>query len=332
MYNSTERQGYSSATFQAYEKTREPTRPVTEQIVRQILKSTFEKSEWVLEIGSGIGELAGLLPEQDRIRTMQSDILPDLVAKIPFETPKLIASTHSLPFKNNSVPAIASYSVLNAIVNIEEAINEIERVLKPAGFFTSFLDLQTIPEFVMTRFPDDILIPATMLVPKTNITVTDRLYMQVNSNTLKRGLHLHEEELENDILKFLNDYMANPIPQWHAYQANSDEAARLAHSQRIVQAISSLGIEAVFIDALEYFTIHLEKYARNNGFNIKQSEMISGSGVIDRTEIKNPDRRNSYHTAMGAHWKTTDQNLEPDKIRLESTLFVFVAQKSLSTR
>ena len=332
MYNSTERQGYSSATFQAYEKTRETTRPVTEQIVRQILKSTFEKSEWVLEIGSGLGELVGLLSERDRIRTMQSDILPELVAKIPFKTPKLIASTHSLPFRNNSVPAIASYSVLNAIVNIEEAINEIGRVLKPAGFFTSFLDLQTIPEFVMTRFPDDILIPATMLVPKTNITVTDRLYMQVNSNALKRKLHLHKEELEPDIFKFLNDYMANPIPEWHAYQANSDEAARLAHSQRIAQAVSYLGIEAVFIDALEYFTTHLEKYVRTHGFNIKQSEMISGSGVIDRTKMKKTDKQNSYHTAMGAHWKTTDQNLQPDKIRLESTIFVFVAQKSSSTQ
>ena len=332
MYNSSERQGYSSATFQAYEKTRRTTRPVTEQIVRHTLKPTFEKSEWVLEIGCGIGELAGLLAEPDRIRTMQSDILPDLVAKIPFETPKLIASTHYLPFIKNSVPAIASYSVLNAIVNIEEAITEIERVLKPAGFFTSFLDLQTIPEFVMTRFPDDILIPATMSVPKTNITVTDRLYIRVNSNALQKQLKLHNAELEPDILRFLQDYMANPIHKWHAYQANSDEASRLAHSQRIAQAISSLGIEAVFVDALEYFTTHLEKYARTNGFNIKQSEMISGTGVIDQNEIENPDNENSHHTAMGAHWKTLDPDLKPNKIRLESTLFVFVAQKSLPTQ
>ena len=330
MYNSAERQGYIAATFQAYDKSRETTRPVTEQIVRHILKPTFEISEWVLEIGSGVGELASLLEERDRARTMQSDILPNLVAKNSFETPKLIASTYALPFANNSVPAITSYSVLNAIVNIENAVNEMQRVLKPKGFLTSFLDLQTIPEFVMTRFTDDILIPAAMMVPNTDITVTDRLYIRVNGNRLRRQLDLQRVDLEPDIFEFLRNYIANPVQEWHAYQANSSEAARLAHSQRIVQAVSTLGIEASFIDALEYFTTSLEKYASENGFSIQQAEIISGSGVIDRVRTEKSEKENSYHTTIGAHWKTLDPDLESDKIRLESTLYVFVARKASS--
>ncbi len=88
----------------------------------------------VLELGSGHGELAKILKPQARFLTL-TDHSQLYVNKLKAKGFKAIKAdfNQKLPFKSNSFDLIISLEVIEHLVQAEQFLSEINRILKPKG-------------------------------------------------------------------------------------------------------------------------------------------------------------------------------------------------------
>lgn len=97
----------------------------------------------ILDIGSGYGSFViaahrlgfrpfGLEPAQFDVHYSQNRLeqdAPELIGRSPF----LYGDGKNLPYLNNSFNAVALWNVLEHIDNLDDVLNEVDRVLKPGG-------------------------------------------------------------------------------------------------------------------------------------------------------------------------------------------------------
>lgn len=95
--------------------------------------ATYLKGAHVLEVGCGTGLILS------RIRSLTEnavgvDISPNMLSRAKARGHQVIrADTTALPFRNESFDVVLCYKVLPHIVDVESALEEMVRVLKPGG-------------------------------------------------------------------------------------------------------------------------------------------------------------------------------------------------------
>ena len=92
----------------------------------------------VLEIGFGTGLNLPFYQEVDQIYALEPnrdvyDLAKKRVLEAPFHVQHIQASAEKLPFADNSVDSIVSTWTLCSIAELDKALQEIHRVLKPNG-------------------------------------------------------------------------------------------------------------------------------------------------------------------------------------------------------
>lgn len=101
----------------------------------------LRKSDFVLDIGCGIGKTACYVSKRIGCKVIGADISKDMIFKAKKTTKSvnlnkkvefIAADLHNLPFEDNSCDCIILESVM-IYVNKDKAINELKRVLKPDG-------------------------------------------------------------------------------------------------------------------------------------------------------------------------------------------------------
>ncbi len=325
---SSERLGYSDLTFAAYERGRAPVRPVNREIVRWVLDTYAGDAEWLLELGSGRGELAGLLPEERRAKLFQSDALPHVLAANSYDTQKAVLDATAIPFSDGAVPTVVGYSFLNAVTDVEGVIREVARVLQRGGALLSVLDVQPLPELVMARFPADILLPAAMPVPDTDVLVTDRRYLRTDRSDLEKGLARNGAILQPGVRDFLQQYLSSSVLAWHAFQAQSSHADRLETARAVAEALVALGLFGETVDALRSFERIAQAACWSAGLRVVQSELVTGHGEVGTAELPGvPTGKNVTLAHLGASWWDTDPGVKAGYVHLSSTVHVLAAVK-----
>lgn len=95
----------------------------------------------VLEIGFGTGLNLAYYPEQIKklttidINSGMNQLARKRIANAPFQVDLQVQNGESLPFKEEAFDSVVSTWTLCSIANIDQALQEIYRVLKPAGKF-----------------------------------------------------------------------------------------------------------------------------------------------------------------------------------------------------
>lgn len=87
-----------------------------------VLRKLSKDKQFILHIGSGSDHLADAVVNLDIV---------------PLENVDIVADCTKLPFKDNSLDGVVSFSVLEHVGNPDNVIKEIYRVLKPGGFILS---------------------------------------------------------------------------------------------------------------------------------------------------------------------------------------------------
>lgn len=111
---------------------------VTEKLFSQIDLTNVKKT---LEIGCGVGVLSSYLAEKYKWEVTGIDLDSEQIEKARrnYEENKYLrfikANAIELPFENNEFDLVSSFDVLHHILNWNKAIKEINRVLKPEGFY-----------------------------------------------------------------------------------------------------------------------------------------------------------------------------------------------------
>lgn len=107
--------------------------------MRRIFQFEKFKGKKVLEIGVGVGTdhvslaRAGAILSGIDITSRSIELTSKNLHFHNFFSDLHVANTESLPFPDNNFDVVFSFGVLHHISNIEKAISEIERVLKPRG-------------------------------------------------------------------------------------------------------------------------------------------------------------------------------------------------------
>ena len=95
----------------------------------EILASSLNKNQKILEIGSGDGYIANLLKDKYGLNVIASDLEP----RFPQYTNVLKIDGQSTYFQDKEYDAIISLHVLEHIEDIDMAMNEFKRLLKDDG-------------------------------------------------------------------------------------------------------------------------------------------------------------------------------------------------------
>lgn len=102
----------------------------------------------ILEIGSGNGTVAADLQQRLPDATVQaSDIDPIMVAAAAKRLPagrSTLADATSLPFDDAAFDSVVSCLMLHHIIDVDGALGEVARVLRPGGHFVGY-DLTRTP-------------------------------------------------------------------------------------------------------------------------------------------------------------------------------------------
>ncbi len=116
---------------------------------------TGKEEETVLEIGSGLGYLANNWSANFKGKWIQLEAQEKFleIAKKRDPTGLLVqGSIYELPFPDNTFDIVGGLSSFDVFSNLETALNEVKRVLKPNGFFFHVLDMGADYEIMAKDF------------------------------------------------------------------------------------------------------------------------------------------------------------------------------------
>lgn len=110
--------------------------------LKNIYYENFGEEDKVLEIGCGIGFLKRNVPMHRE--WIQLDINKELIKRAKKLNPEgdyILASAYSLPFINEAFDIVCGFNSFDVFEEVDKAIRETHRILKPNGLFIHILDV-----------------------------------------------------------------------------------------------------------------------------------------------------------------------------------------------
>ncbi len=148
--------------------------------------------EVILDVGAGPGRWYENLQERHPQTTYYGlDLYPGMIHRHPAPSTLNISDAQNLPFANNSFDIVMANHVLFHIPDMEQAVNEFHRVLKPGALLiTSTNSLHNMPELqVLMRRAITLLVPPGT----TNIQIpgahTDMFTLESGTRLLSRHFY-----------------------------------------------------------------------------------------------------------------------------------------------
>jgi len=294
--------------------------------VRQILGRYIEVKDKIIEIGSGLGWFAQLVPDYiDRIQQTEAD--PKLVEKHKSLYPKsniqvVDVNNLPLPFGKHSFDVALGLNTLDELLDLEYALMTIGRTLDTNGKLVHFRDLVGSPQSLVPIDYDRGQYAPFPTFDKEGYSEGIRLIRWDVAQNLRR--------LDTNAKLIVAKYLEDP-EGWYE---------RLAASKQALRDLSDIGVrlssQAPVIRFDEYFLTNFESALRNTGYNIIDSGKIDGTSIVDKSpalKIRNP-KDNIYHNDVGRYRRKFDSQLVgelvPNKVKLVATVQYLVAQKDTS--
>lgn len=131
-------------TLYKYEQNRSLILRATRKIFSSFDKENFQGNERILEVGSGMGFLRRNWPNNYRGEWVQLDSQPVYLEEAKRRFPKgtyICGSVYQLPFPDESFDVVCGFNSYDNFFDLETAIQETARVIKPSGLLLHMLDL-----------------------------------------------------------------------------------------------------------------------------------------------------------------------------------------------
>ena len=313
--------------FNIYESARKIFRPLNKKIVEEIFEEYINRNDKkIIEVGSGIGEMASIVPEDIEKRMIHSERNP-VYSKIQKENRKerevIDADIEKLPFKNDSADIMAGYAMFDTLFNTEKSAEEIKRVLKENGKFVHFLDLGHNPDTLITDYKNQgkIVFPAI-----------DMSFPGMADDNYKNFCCASEKEIEEVLEKIgekdpyyeiIKNYIEDPLENYHCLSVCSPDIL-----EEMMLRINKEGVLFPTFDSSLYFQKKMEKVFKDLDFKILKNEIVSKKERVERDERfdSEPEYYNNFRNRIGKFSKM-ERDVPNDKVDIEAFVHVFVAQK-----
>lgn len=309
--------------FSIYESGRLLVRDAAKEVVKDVFEKYVPSDGIVVELGSGVGELSTLLPQEygdNLIGVEKTERFTRVQKKNDSESKTVVADIYALPIKDESVDAVVSFSVFDTLSNLEKAIAEAKRVLKSGGRFVHLLDLQPNMHVLMRELPPD-MIPFPNLVRDV-----------VNGFQLvkKEDYEKVKGQIDPRKVQLLDLYVKDPMFMLAYLEQNGKQDI----SVDIARTIMSLGgIKKTTTPTLkESFGEKMIKVLQKNGFEVVMAGDKSAEIIVPKNEVhlKFPGY-NYFENNVGSiykrHHQDLDQALPSGQVMEKSTLHTIVAIK-----
>jgi len=316
------------AVFDFFESVRHDVRPAVAAIVRDVFGQHVGPGR-VLELGSGQGEMAGLLPGPLRDQLVETEWEPAFLTRNPHSLPKVVANLLRLPFADGAWPAVASFSVLDTIVDLGMAAREIHRVLAPGGVMVGFLDLGPNDNALMARYPDDVFLPAAVPIPwvQDSRTIPHGL-LRVNRGTLARFLDLNRGVLPPEFHVYLSGFLTDQVGGHLNFQSQ-ETPHRRAVAEYIQATMDDFGVAYEIIEPLYFFKDSLDAALHQAGLEIEVSEFRTATGLMELNALRGlPPGANVLQSHVGTSWPEWDPTVPAGLAKIFATIFIVVAKKA----
>ncbi|HVE14841.1 MAG TPA: class I SAM-dependent methyltransferase [Elusimicrobiota bacterium] len=301
------------AVFGAYEQGRRFVRPAIQEIVRRTLNAHVPAGTPLLEVGSGAGELAAMLPEERRRSLTETDGSAAFLALNPDSRARrrLVADIHRLPFADGAVPVVLGHAVLDTVLDLDKAAAELFRVLTPGGQLIHFLDLKSELRAEMLEFESRGLL----------LFADGPGLLAVDKEELRRSFHLIPDELRH----WAQAYLAQPMSTYTALMQGHPDVA-----QALARKIKELQIAAETIPSqMEHFKMRLEAALARAGFAIEESAGAFSALEVDASKppySENP-QWNRYDMDRGTLQAIRAPLRPPGRALVSATVLVLRARK-----
>ncbi len=317
--------------FDAFEPWRQKYREASTSLVREVLGSYVQPKDKILEIGSGLGELAKLVPEY-KARIQQTEQSPEVIAehKARDKDSNIIqANVYALPFPNASFDRVVACSVFDTLEDLESALKEVSRVTTPKGKFIHFLEFQACANTFFHKY-----------VPQGFIPFPYFEYNSIDNKWHHTGFHLVKRE---DLSQIQKKLVSSSLPlgkifeiycmKPEVYYCEMERNEKLKPAERqLSDSVRDCGIKAKIIKMDTEFQRGLESSLISAGYEIIESENKSGVAIVQRNgrHAQNPEY-NLFHNDVGQDMSKYDANLakslKPGQVKTISTMYVVVAEK-----
>ncbi|VVC03096.1 Methyltransferase domain protein [Candidatus Burarchaeum australiense] len=122
-----------------FERSRELTIRATRRLFEKFHDEHFERKSRVLEIGAGLGFMRRNWPGKYTGRWIETDEQP---AFLDNRECTQQASAYELPFESRSFDIVCGFSSFDVFHDLETALRQVDRVLRPGGLFFHMLDME----------------------------------------------------------------------------------------------------------------------------------------------------------------------------------------------
>ncbi len=110
---------------------------------------SWRGDEFVLDVGSGPGRYySALMSRFPDIKYYACDLYPGMVQNHPYKKSLSLADAQRLPYPDASFDVVMANHMLFHVPDVERALRELRRVVKPGGFVMATTNsIHTMPEF-----------------------------------------------------------------------------------------------------------------------------------------------------------------------------------------
>lgn len=307
---------WNPTALEGYKQGRLPYRELDRKIVLKVLQEVFREGDKALEIGSGFGQLVGLVPEYAH-RIVQSDQSVSIARRRETEGKYLVAHAYNLPFPQGSFDVVLGYASFDTILDLPQAVREMKRVLKSGGRIVHFLDLGACPEALLYHLresgEESIPFPYTdelgrhIGVRLISLDTFNNMIRTIDPRKLLLMNFLREKDRHEEIFQLLDQ--------------------RPAVLQDLADTGKKYAPESTVILYNDYFIQRFSSALQESGFS-----SISVKKETQNQEIPTPGSWRFAHynfltCDVGSQYVRFDPDIPSGKVRISRTILVISAEK-----
>lgn len=279
---------------------------------------------FVVEGGAGLGYLKSLVPQEYQQKYVTTDYSARNLSEglRRRQLSAVTASVYELPLVNDSVDCLVDLDAYDTLPNLDRALAEAKRVLKPDGIFMHFQVNYPSEDTVEADYPGYIFFPA-----KSDKQAVRGMMMGVTPENLREGLkYITLPPFQQVIQDFLKDPMGAFVRILQYPEPNRT-------TSMVYDILDAMLVDKLVILSLpDYFRNKLGVSALRVGLQVVESEFRATSLRLDRSksQLGHP-QSNQFSLEQGTALYNRSAELQlsgSNQVIEKASMLVFVARNS----
>lgn len=242
---------------------RYPFRRTFSEIVGDVFNEYVPHGATIFEVGSGQAFLRDLIPEPYHTGLIHSDYSKSGIreGKRRRQLPAVVAaSATALPLADASVDVIVGLDVYGTLPNLQQAVKDAKRALRPGGTLIHF-QANNSDQTVWFDHPDMVFYPTGLGNPRNPEMVG------INRDVLQNGLDAVSSPIMREVLaEFLSDQLGS-------YAEFIQLPLRDKLSQRLLEALRQIPGDKLEVQNIHnYFRTKLRRTAEESGLQVVEAQ------------------------------------------------------------